>query len=150
MISKTALSESPWVTLNHQDSRLLAAPLPRGLRPLQLKALAPSGEKLLWFYREEVSYLPLEGWRQIDETTWLILPLFEGRSAHALSPFPGRQECSALMAALAALEDYIDQNPAGKEDPFLKELLTSPLQPGGILFPEPGGVALTRTVTAPM
>ena len=144
MISNTDASGSPWITMNHQGSLLLAAPLPEGLRPLNLKALAPSGEKLLWYYQGELRYLPVEGWRRIDETTYLILPLFEGQSAAPLSPFPGEQERTALMDALGALEETALGKTPQAEDPFLKELLSSPLLPGGILFPEPGGVAFLR------
>lgn len=144
MIAKTDATDSPWVTLDHQGMPLLAAPLPEGLKPLHLKALAPSGEKLIWFFKGEVKHLPLEGWRRLDETTFLILPLFEGRSASPCPPFPGEKERMDLMSALAALEEYADQNGAGAEDPFLKELMGSPLQPGGIVFPEPGGVAFLR------
>jgi len=144
MTANTDTTASPWVTLNHQGAPLLAAPLREGLKPLHLKALAPSGEKLLWFFQGEVRYLPLEGWRRIDETTFLVLPLFEGRSASGCPPFPGRHEINTLMGALAALEEYADQKAGNTEDSFLKELLASPLQPGGIFFPEPGGVAFLR------
>ena len=123
----------PWVMRNHGGKAFLGLPLPGGIRPLQLKTLAPGSQKLYWVIEGSVVELPLEGWIEEGGTTCLALPLPGGRGARPFPERPGKTDMIRLLSALAALET---EAPGGA-----KPIIEGPLRTGGILLPEAGGTA---------
>lgn len=122
-----------WMLQSPGGRPRLWLPIPREVRPLQLKSLTPGSRKLYWVTENTVEELPLKGWIEEGGAIYLSLPLPGGGGAAPLPVRPGKPVMMRLLSALAKLEAEVPEK--------ARPILESPLRTGGILLPEMGGVA---------